>query len=105
MAAAAALTGRLTDVRKVTDWNTTPAKASPKLDMTPDVAEIESDEDIEQIGDYPEDGQQTGTEDTQRPSVGMPPFTKLRGIGTLTVNVAEKSLLTFHSCCTRAIQC
>ncbi|KAL6721438.1 3-isopropylmalate dehydratase [Lecanora helva] len=80
MAAAAALTGKLTDVRKVTDWNTTPAKASPKLDMSADVAEIESDEDIEQIGDYPEDGQQTGVEDSKRPSVGMPPFTKLRGI-------------------------
>ena len=83
MAAAAALTGRLTDVRKITEWNSTPAKANPKLDTTPNVADIESDEDIEQIGDLPEDGQQTGMEDSKRPSAGMPKFTKLRGIGRL----------------------
>jgi len=84
MAAAAALTGRLTDVRKIADWNTTSAKASPRLDMTADVAEIESDDDIERIGDLPEDGQQTGMEDSKRPSLGMPPFTTLLGIGKLS---------------------
>ena len=105
MAAAAALTGKLTDVRKVTDWNTTPAKANPKFDMTPDVAEIESDEDIEQIRDYPQKGQPTGAEDTKRPSVGIPPFTKLRGIGELTVGLHGKSVLSFHRRSPRAVQC
>ena len=83
MAAAAALTGRLTDVRKVTDWNITPAKASPKLEMAAEVAVIESDDEIERVGDYPEDGQQTGVDSTKGPSVatGMPPFTTLRGFG------------------------
>lgn len=83
MAAAAALTGRLTDVRKVTDWNSTPTKASPKFELAAEVADIESDDEIERLGDYPEDGQQTGVNGTKAPSVatGMPPFTTLCGIG------------------------
>lgn len=99
MAAAAALTGRLTDVRKVTDWNSTPAKASPKLEMTAEVADIESDDEIERIGDYPEDGQQTGVDSTKGPSVttGMPPFTTLRGIGTFRWNVRLDLILILAS--------
>lgn len=83
MAAAAALTGKLTDVRKVTDWKNTPAKAKPRLEMAADTAEIESDDDIERIGDYPVDGQQTGVESTKKLSTGtgMVPFTQLRGFG------------------------
>lgn len=83
MAAAAALTGKLTDVRKVTDWNSTPTKASPKLELAAEVADIESDEEVERLGDYPKDGQQTGVDGTKVPSVatGMPPFTTLRGTG------------------------
>lgn len=83
MAAAAALTGKLTDVRKVADWNRTPTKASPKLEMAAEVADIESDDDIERLGDYPKDGQQTVMDSTNTPSVatGMPPFTTLRGFG------------------------
>lgn len=85
MAAAAALTGKLTDVRNLTDRNTTSAKASPKLEMTAEVTDMESDEEIERIRDYPEDGQQTGIDSSKGPSVatGMPPFTTLRGIGKM----------------------
>ena len=97
MAAAAAITGRLTDIRRITDYNTTPRKASPKLDMAPEVPEIESDEDLERIDDLPEDGQQTGMEAAKKPSAGMPPFTKLRGIGEFTVDEDPDCLLTFRS--------
>ena len=85
MAAAAALTGRLTDVRKVTDWNTIPVKASPKLETASENGEIESDDDYERIDDLPEDGQQTGMKYSKRPPNGIPPFTKLRGIGELAL--------------------
>ena len=108
MAAAAALTGRLTDVRKVAEWNATPAKASPKIEVAAEVAEIESDEDLERIGDYPEDGQQTGVDSTKAPSAGtgMPPFTQLRGIGTLiTSHPCSMRKLTGSSCAARPIQC
>jgi 3-isopropylmalate dehydratase len=83
MAAAAALTGKLTDVRKVTDWNSTPTKVNLKLEMAAEVADLEDDDEIERLGDYPEDGQQSGVDSTKGPSVatGMPPFTTLRGIG------------------------
>ena len=83
MAAAAASTGKLTDVRKLTDRNTTPAKASPKLEMAAEVTDMESDDEVERIGDYPEDGQQAGVDSSKGPTVatGMPPFTTLRGTG------------------------
>ena len=83
MAAAAALTGKLTDIRKLTDWKKTPTKAKPRLEMAADTVEIESDDDIERIGDYPVDGQQSGVEITKKPSTGtgMVPFTQLRGFG------------------------
>lgn len=83
MAAAAALTGKLTDVRRVTDWNNTPTKASPKPEMAAEIADIESDDEIERLGDYPGDGQLTGVDGTKAPSgaTGMPPFTTLRGFG------------------------
>ena len=83
MAAAAALTGRLTDVRKVTDSNVTPVKASPKLDVTADIADIESDADLENVADAPQDGQSTGLKVGVGGSGGMPPFTTLKGIGML----------------------
>ena len=105
MAAAAALTGRLTDVRKVAHWNTTPAKASPKLDVAPEIADIESDEELERIEDLPEDGAQTGTEDSKRPSAGMPPFTNLCGIGKLISACGFGTILILFSGTAGAIQC
>lgn len=96
MAAAAALNGKLTDVRKVSEWSPTSGRNSTKLDIAPDIVEFESDDEIveieiddeiERIEDLPKDGQQTGIESTNVPSpgTGMVPFTQLRGIGKLTV--------------------
>ncbi|KAG8531646.1 uncharacterized protein KY384_003277 [Bacidia gigantensis] len=59
MAAAAALAGKLADVRELAGTNATPAKASPKLDLTPEVSDIEEDVDLENLLDLPngnEDG-------------------------------------------------
>lgn len=87
MAAAAALTGKLTDIRKVTDWNKNPSKVNSRAGMAAETAELESDDDIERVWDSPEDGQQTGVDSTKQPSAarGMPPFTQLRGFGKLIV--------------------
>src|SRR5277367_2434951 len=56
MAAAAAIVGKLADVRKLSD-NATPAKASPKLDVTPagalGVEDIEADDYLDHIMDIP----------------------------------------------------
>ena len=78
MAAAAAIVGKLADVRKLADRNATPAKASPKLELTADTSEIESDDDIERLLDLPEDDNTTGS--VPKPSLGMPKFTKLKAI-------------------------
>jgi 3-isopropylmalate dehydratase len=86
MAAAAALTGKLTDVRKHTDDSATPAKASPKLDVTlPEVAEVDSEEELDRILDIPTDsGPEVNHPGAGAPSTGavggFPKFTVLKGI-------------------------
>lgn len=80
MAAAAALTGKLTDVREVADWNATPAKASPKLDVAADEPDVESDEDLERVNDAPTEGETTGAGSKVGSAAGMPPFKTLKGI-------------------------
>lgn len=84
MAAAAALTGRLTDIRRLVPNSAISKRTSASLDVDHSVTELESDEDVERVGDYPQDGQQTGSAQSKAPSsgaTGMPPFTTLRGIG------------------------
>ena len=85
MAAAAALTGKLTDIRRVADWNhAAPAKTNPQFDLAvEDPLDVESsDDDFERIEDLPKDGQQAGVDSTRTPSAatGMAPFKQLRGI-------------------------
>ena len=80
MAAAAALTGKLTDVRKIMSRNATPKKVEPKLDLASEGADVESDDDAERVMDEPKDGEQTGNKSSTAPSAGLPPFTKLKGV-------------------------
>ena len=80
MAAAAALTGKITDVRRLTD-NATPQKASPKLDVQPEVAEIDSEEELDRILDLPASEPQhtaSNTEPTGEAG-GLPPFKSPHG--------------------------
>ena len=84
MAAAAALTGKLTDVRKMTSENVTPRKAEPKVGLTPEVADIQSDEDLERVEDMPEEGQQSGNTKAAAPATGgFPPFKTMQGIAAV----------------------
>ncbi|EXJ58448.1 3-isopropylmalate dehydratase [Cladophialophora yegresii CBS 114405] len=84
MAAAAAIVGKLADVRKLTD-NATPVKASPKLDVAPEFAEVDSEEELDRILDIPTDATESSTNLHVEPkaaagSGGLPKFTVLKGI-------------------------
>ena len=79
MAAAAALTGKLTDVRTLTNSNATPAKASPKVDLAPEVANISEDDELDRVADQPEDSEPQATEGAAA-SGGQIKFTTLKGI-------------------------
>ncbi|KAL8679902.1 MAG: hypothetical protein Q9186_003872 [Xanthomendoza sp. 1 TL-2023] len=80
MAAAAATVGKLTDVRKLAGQTATPAKASPKVDVTPEVSDIESDEDVDRILDLPEEPHSHNGTNTASSSGGQTKFTVLKGI-------------------------
>ena len=80
MAAAAAIVGKLADVRKVADNNFTPAKAAPKLDVSPEISDGETDDDFDRIMDIPEDAGPHVNDDARKASTGLPKFTKLKGI-------------------------
>ncbi len=80
MAAAAAIVGKLADVRKISDENVSLAKAHPKLRLDPDVPEVDTDDDLERILDLPEDGQPHADSATASTSGGQPKFTTIRGI-------------------------
>ncbi|KAI9729753.1 MAG: 3-isopropylmalate dehydratase [Cirrosporium novae-zelandiae] len=81
MAAAAAIVGKLADVRKIAP-QTVASKASPKLDVDALVADIEDDEDFDRILDAPQDAHHR--EATAAPpthaAAGLPKFTTLKGI-------------------------
>ena len=78
MAAAAALVGKLADVRTLLGTNATPAKASPKLDVSPEVADVDTDDDLDRIMDLPKDDKPQANGAAS--SGGQPKFTTLKGI-------------------------
>ncbi|KAH6716782.1 3-isopropylmalate dehydratase-like protein [Leptodontidium sp. MPI-SDFR-AT-0119] len=82
-AAACAIVGKLTDVRKLADWNATPRKASPPpMEVKPHVDErVETDDDErEAIGDQPEDGGPNTNTISAGSSTSLPKFTVYKGI-------------------------
>lgn len=80
MAAAAAVAGKLADVRELASSKSTPTKPSSKIDVTPAVEDIESDTDLDHILDIPEDAQPHTNSATSHSSAGLPKFTKIKGI-------------------------
>ena len=80
MAAAAAIVGKLADVRKMSDGNVSPAKTQPKTQLDPDTPDIDTDDDLERILDLPEDDQPHADSATASSLGGQPKFTTLRGI-------------------------
>jgi 3-isopropylmalate dehydratase len=82
-AAACAIVGKLTDVRKLSDRNATPRKASPPpMEVKPHVDEqVESDDDErEMIGDQPQDNSPHTNTMAAHTSAGLPKFTVFKGI-------------------------
>ncbi len=80
MAAAAAVVGKLADVRKLANENATPAKASPKMDVAPTIEDVDSEEELERVMDIPEDNQPRANGAAMKAAGGLPKFTTLRGI-------------------------
>ena len=80
MAAAAALVGKLADVRQLAGYEQAlPSAKSAMNNIRPEVEDPESDIDLENILDQPEDSQGNSVK-TGAPSGGMPKFTQLKGI-------------------------
>lgn len=80
MAAAAAIVGKLADVRKLGREQPATAKITPTQESTPEVADIESDEDIERLLDLPEDGHEIFRTGSASALGGQKPFTTIKGI-------------------------
>lgn len=80
MAAAAAIVGKLADVRKLTEHNHAPSKAAPKTELHPETSDIDTDDDIERLLDLSEDNQPHVNSSTASASGGQPKFTTLKGI-------------------------
>ncbi|KAL9586993.1 MAG: hypothetical protein Q9212_000521 [Teloschistes hypoglaucus] len=80
MAAAAAIIGKLADVRTLAGQNATPTKASSKVDVTPEVSDLESDGDLDRLLDLPEDSQDQTKPGPASSSGGQPKFTVLKGV-------------------------
>ena len=80
MAAAAAIVGKLADVRSLADQTAVPTIASPKVGVTPVVSDVESDDDFDRIMDLPEKSQSRKGSNTASSSGGQTKFTVLRGI-------------------------
>ncbi|KAL6898210.1 3-isopropylmalate dehydratase [Trichoderma evansii] len=85
MAAAAAITGRLTDIRKLTEYTASPhvqARVSPNATEAPHIDErVEDSDEREVIGDQPQDLEpHTNTLVPKTDSAGMPKFLTLKGI-------------------------
>ena len=79
MAAAAALVGKLADVRKLADRNATPIKAVPKLDLTPEVSDMDTDDEKDNVLDLPKDSQPHANSSAPSSAGGQSKFTTVKG--------------------------
>ncbi|KAE9973207.1 hypothetical protein BLS_003728 [Venturia inaequalis] len=82
MAAASALVGKLADVRTFTTGFHSPPqkeKGSPRREVA-HVSEIDSDADLDNVLDLPENSQGNSVPSKAPSTAGLPPFTKLKGI-------------------------
>ena len=79
MAAAAALVGKLADVRDLAKETAAPTKATHNSEPAPKI-DVDSDEDIERLLDLPEDDFTGSKKDSAAASGGQTPFTTVKGI-------------------------
>jgi 3-isopropylmalate dehydratase len=79
MAAAAAIVGKLADVRKLASSHVA-SKSSPKVELDAHTEDIDSDGDLDRLLDDPQNSQGNVPASKAPSSSGMPKFTQLRGI-------------------------
>ncbi|KAI9839220.1 MAG: hypothetical protein M1819_003213 [Sarea resinae] len=82
MAAAAAIVGKLADVRNHAPKSAV-QKTKPQVNVAPEVEDLDDDADLDRILDIPEDDGHTTKASSTAPasaSAGLPPFTTLTGI-------------------------
>ncbi|CRG86852.1 3-isopropylmalate dehydratase [Talaromyces islandicus] len=79
MAAAAAIVGKLADVRDFTPATSSARKAAP-ISIQPEVEELDTESDLERILDVPEDNEPHTNTQGSGSSAGLPKFTTLKGI-------------------------
>ncbi|KAM5465638.1 3-isopropylmalate dehydratase [Microsporum audouinii] len=78
MAAAAAIVGKLADVRKIaSSIPISQKKSSPRLKIH---AEVTDEDELDRILDYPEDNEPHTNTCAEKTSAGLPKFTTLKGI-------------------------
>ena len=80
MASAAAIVGKLADVRKLADPAVKASKATPKMDLDPGVSDFDTDDDLERILDLPEDSVPHANIGSKSTVGGQVPFTAVKGI-------------------------
>jgi 3-isopropylmalate dehydratase len=84
MAAAAAIVGKLADVRNLAGYEQAmPSAKSSHIDIEPQVEDPESDVDLDKIMDLPQSETEGNGSQTKAPAggaTGMPKFTQLKGI-------------------------
>lgn len=80
MAAAAAIAGKLADVRKIaSNVHPAPQKGSPHIEVA-HTSDIDSDSDLDKILDDPEDSQGNTVKSKAPSTSGLPTFKQLKGI-------------------------
>lgn len=79
MAAAAAIVGKLADVREFAQATSSTRKAAP-ISIQPEVEELDTESDLERILDVPEDNEPHTNTKSGGASAGLPKFTTLKGI-------------------------
>lgn len=80
MAAAAAIAGKLADVRKL-NKSVKPVDRPPaKAGVAPEIEAVESDEELDQVFDIPEDSHSHTDASTAPARTALPKFTTLKGV-------------------------
>lgn len=80
MAAAAAIVGRLSDVRRLVDQRKGLPKHSSKFDVIPESSDTDSEDDLDRLLDVPEDMQSGTNRKALKPAAAFPKFTTIKGI-------------------------
>lgn len=80
MAAAAAIVGKISDVRKIVGQGKGFAKHSSKFVVEPEILNTDTDDDLDRLLDVPEDMQSGTNREALKGAAALPKFTTIKGI-------------------------